>query len=60
VSDVDLIGALGALEREALAAVADATDVRALEAVRVSYLGRRSWARCPRTRARLSARKPIA
>jgi phenylalanyl-tRNA synthetase alpha chain len=40
MSDVDLIGALGALEREALAAVADATDERALESVRVSYLGR--------------------
>ena len=40
MSDVDLIGALAALEREALAAVASATDERALEAVRVSYLGR--------------------
>jgi phenylalanyl-tRNA synthetase alpha chain len=40
MSDVDLIGALGALEREALAAVASAGDERALEAVRVSYLGR--------------------
>src|SRR5688572_1708900 len=40
MSDIDLIGALGALEREALAAVASATDERALEAVRVSYLGR--------------------
>src|SRR5688500_5949934 len=40
MSDIDLIGALGALEREALAAVASATDERALEAVRVDYLGR--------------------
>jgi phenylalanyl-tRNA synthetase alpha chain len=40
MSDVDLIGALQSLEREALAAVASAGDERALEAVRVSYLGR--------------------
>jgi phenylalanyl-tRNA synthetase alpha chain len=40
MSDVDLIGALKTLEREALAAVASASDERALEAVRVSYLGR--------------------
>jgi len=40
MSDVDLIGALQSLEREALAAVAGAGDERALEAVRVSYLGR--------------------
>jgi phenylalanyl-tRNA synthetase alpha chain len=40
MSDVDLIGALQSLEREALAAVANAGDERALEAVRVSYLGR--------------------
>src|SRR5688572_3544457 len=40
MSDVDLIGALGSLEREALAAVAGAGDERALEVVRVSYLGR--------------------
>jgi phenylalanyl-tRNA synthetase alpha chain len=40
MSDVDLIGALQSLERDALAAVASAGDERALEAVRVSYLGR--------------------
>jgi phenylalanyl-tRNA synthetase alpha chain len=40
MSDVDLIGALQSLEREALAAVASAGDERTLEAVRVSYLGR--------------------
>jgi phenylalanyl-tRNA synthetase alpha chain len=40
MSDVDLIGALQSLEREALEAVARAGDERALEAVRVSYLGR--------------------
>jgi phenylalanyl-tRNA synthetase alpha chain len=40
MSDVDLIGALQSLEREALEAVASAGDERALEAVRVSYLGR--------------------
>ncbi|MGE0160612.1 MAG: phenylalanine--tRNA ligase subunit alpha [Gemmatimonadales bacterium] len=40
MSDVDLIGALQTLEREALAAVASAADERALEAVRVGYLGR--------------------
>ena len=40
MSDVDLIGALQSLERDALAAVAGAGDEHALEAVRVSYLGR--------------------
>ena len=40
MSDTDLIGALGVLEREALAAVSGATDEAALESVRVTYLGR--------------------
>jgi phenylalanyl-tRNA synthetase alpha chain len=40
MSDTDLIGALRVLEREALAAVSGATDEGALEAVRVSFLGR--------------------
>jgi phenylalanyl-tRNA synthetase alpha chain len=40
VTDTDLIGALGALEREALAAVSAAADEAALEIVRVAYLGR--------------------
>jgi phenylalanyl-tRNA synthetase alpha chain len=40
VSDTDLIGALRGLEREALAAVTAASDEAALEAVRVTYLGR--------------------
>lgn len=40
MSDTDLIGALRGLEREALAAVAAASDEATLEAVRVTYLGR--------------------
>ncbi len=40
MSDTDLIGALRGLEGEALAAVAAASDAAALEAVRVTYLGR--------------------
>jgi phenylalanyl-tRNA synthetase alpha chain len=40
MGDVDLVGALRTLEGEALAAVAHATDEHALEAVRVSFLGR--------------------
>ncbi len=40
MTDIDLIGALGALEREALAAIAAASDEAALESVRVAYLGR--------------------
>lgn len=40
MTDTDLIGALRALEREALAAVAAAGDESALESVRVTYLGR--------------------
>lgn len=40
MSDTDLIGALRGLEGEALAAVAAASDEAALEAVRVTYLGR--------------------
>jgi phenylalanyl-tRNA synthetase alpha chain len=40
MSDVDLIEELKSLEREALEAADNATDERALEAVRVTYLGR--------------------
>jgi phenylalanyl-tRNA synthetase alpha chain len=40
MSDTDLIGALRVLEREALDALSRATDEAALEAVRVTYLGR--------------------
>jgi phenylalanyl-tRNA synthetase alpha chain len=40
MTHTDLIGALQALEREALAAVSAAGDEPALEGVRVSYLGR--------------------
>ena len=40
MSDTDLIGALRVLEREAMDALSRATDEAALEAVRVTYLGR--------------------